>query len=59
VHGLIVSQLATDKINDELRLARDRQVTFHKTQRSLVLASLLLSRRRDAPTHQRWIPKDA
>ena len=59
MYGLINSQVAIQKIDDDLRKARERQrLKDHRTQRSLVLASLLLSRRRDVPKHRRSVPSE-
>ena len=45
MHGPITTHLATETVNEELRLARDRQRrAIHTRQRSFVLASLLLRR---------------
>jgi hypothetical protein len=59
VYGPITAHLAKEKIHEDLRRAGERQrLKVHARQRSLVLASLLLSRRKDAPTHRRSLPSE-
>jgi hypothetical protein len=58
VYGPITAHLAIDKLDEELRNARERhRLKVHGTQRSLVVASLLLSRRQDGK-YQRPVPSE-
>jgi hypothetical protein len=59
VYGPIIAHLANEKVHEDLRRAGERQqLKLHARQRSLVLASLLRSRREDAPTHRRSLPSE-